>query len=51
MTFMALACGMVPDHRTLAAFVSSMQEEIVSLFRDMLLVWAEQGLLGGTHVA
>jgi transposase len=50
-TFMALACGMVPDHSTIAAFVSSMQEEIVSLFRDILLVCEEQGLLGGTHFA
>jgi transposase len=50
-TFMALACGMVPDHSTIAAFISSMQEEIVSLFRDMLLVCEEQGLLGGTRVA
>src|SRR5215831_9803672 len=28
-----------------------MQEEIVSLFRDILLVCEEQGLLGGTHFA
>jgi hypothetical protein len=48
---MALACGMVPDPSTIAAFVSSMQEEIVSLFRDILLVCEEQGLLGGTHFA
>jgi transposase len=50
-TFMALACGMVPDHSTIAAFVSSMKEEIISLFRDILLVCEEQGLLGGTHFA
>jgi transposase len=50
-TFMALSCGMVPDHSTIAAFVSSMQEEIISLFRDVLLVCEEQGLLGGTHFA
>jgi hypothetical protein len=48
---MALACGMVPDHSTIAAFVSSMQDEIISLFRDMLLVCEEQGLLGGTQCA
>ena len=48
---MALACGMAPDHSTIAAFVSSMKEEIVSLFRDILLVCEEQGLLGGTHFA
>jgi transposase len=50
-TFMALACGMLPDHSTIAAFVSSMQEEIISLFRDILLVCEAQGLLGGTHFA
>jgi transposase len=50
-TFMALACGMVPDHSTIAAFISSMKEVIVSLFRDILLVCEEQGLLGGTHFA
>ena len=46
-TFMALACGQRPDHSTIAAFVSSMQEEIVPLFRDVLLVCEESGLLGG----
>jgi transposase len=49
--FMALACGMVPDHSTIAAFVSSMKEELVALFRAMLLVCEAQGLLGGTHCA
>jgi transposase len=47
-TFMALACGQRPDHSTIAAFVPSMQEEIVPLFRDVLLVCEEEGLLGGT---
>jgi transposase len=50
-TFMALSCGMVPDHSTIAGFVSSMQEEIASLCRDVLLVCEEQGLLGGPHFA
>jgi transposase len=50
-TFMALSCGLVPDHATMAGFVSSMPEEIVSLFRDVLLVCEEQGLFGGTHFA
>ena len=50
-TFMALACGQRPDHSTIAAFVSSMQEEIVPLFRDVLLVCEESGLLGGTFFA
>jgi transposase len=50
-TFMALACGMIPDHSTIATFISSMKDEIVSIFRDVLLVCAEQDLLGGTHFA
>src|SRR6266511_4129191 len=48
-TFMALACGMVPDHSTVAAFISSMKDEIQSIFSDILLICAEQDLLGGTH--
>jgi transposase len=50
-TFMAMACGQRPDHSTIAAFVSSMQEEIRPLFRDVLLVCEESGLLGGTFFA
>ncbi len=50
-TFMALACGQKPDHSTIAAFVSSMQDEILPLFRDILLVCDEEGLLGGTMFA
>jgi transposase len=47
--FMAMTCGMAPDHSTIAAFVSSMKDEIISLFRDILLVCKEQDLLGGTN--
>jgi len=49
--FMALTCGQYPDHSTIAAFVSSMQEEIKPLFRDVLLVCEEMDLLGGTEFA
>jgi transposase len=49
--FIALACGQQPDHSTIAAFVSSMQEEILPLFRDVLLVCEEMSLLGGTMFA
>ena len=44
--FMALAYGQKPDHSTIAAFVSSMKDEILPLFRDVLLVCEEEGLLG-----
>ena len=50
-TFLALACGMAPDHSTIGGFVSSMQADIASIFRDILLVCHEQGLLGGTLFA
>jgi len=50
-TFMALTCGAQPDHSTIAAFVSSMEDEIPSLFTDVLLVCEQEGLLGGTFFA
>jgi transposase len=46
--FMALSCSQYPDHSTIAAFVSSMKEEIMPLFRNILLVCEEMNLLGGT---
>ena len=47
--FMALSCGYRPDHSTIAQFVSTMQQEIESIFSNILLVCAELNLLGGTH--
>ena len=49
--FIALACGQQPDHSTIAPFVSSMKDEILPLFRDVLLVCEEMNLLGGTMFA
>lgn len=49
--FIALSYGYAPDHSTIAAFVSSMQNEIASLFSDILTVCDELDLLGGTHFA
>jgi hypothetical protein len=46
---MALSCGQTPDHSTIAAFVSSLDKEIESLFTKVLLVCDEEDLLGGTH--
>jgi transposase len=48
-TFLALSCGMAPDHSTIAHFISSLHEEIIHLFRDILLYCEELNLLGGTH--
>ena len=50
-TFMAMSCNQRPDHSTIAAFVSSMKDQIKPLFRDVLLVCDEEGLLGGTFFA
>jgi transposase len=47
-TFMALSCGQCPDHSTIAAFVSSMQEEIIRIFQNVLLICEKEKLLGGT---
>jgi transposase len=48
-TFMALSCGTAPDHSTIAYFISSMREEIIHIFRDVLLYCEEFNLLGGSH--
>jgi transposase len=47
--FIALSYGYAPDHSTIAAFISSMQSEIQTLFSNILLVCEELGLLDGTH--
>jgi transposase len=47
--FIALSYGYAPDHSTVAAFISSMQNEISSIFSDILVVCEELDLLGGTH--
>ncbi len=50
-TFMALSGNQRPDHSTIAAFVSCMKEEILPLFRDILLICEQENLLGGTFFA
>jgi len=50
-TFMALACGYTPDHSTIATFVSSMQQEVESVFCNVLLVCDQLGLLGAVTSA
>jgi transposase len=49
--FMAISCNQRPDHSTIAAFVSSMKDQIKPLFRDILLVCDQEGLLGGSFFA
>jgi transposase len=50
-TFMALSGNQRPDHSTIASFVSSMQDQILPLFCDILLVCEQESLLGGTFFA
>lgn len=50
-TFMAIACGVRPDHSTLAAFVEKLQGRIEVVFSEVLLVCHEEGLLSGTHLS
>ena len=49
--FIALCCGKVPDYSTICNFVKSMESEIIHVFRDILLVCEQEGLLGGTRFA
>lgn len=44
--FMALSADTTPHFTTIAHFVSRQQDAIVSIFRDVLLVCDEQGLIG-----
>jgi len=49
--FMAMSCNQRPDHSTIASFVSSMKDQILPLFCDILLVCEQENLLGGTIFA
>ena len=49
--FMAMSCNQRPDHSTIAPFFSSMEDQIKLLFRDILLVCDQEGLLGGSFFA
>lgn len=50
-TFKALSASAEPDFTTIAAFVSSMPEESIKIFRDVLLVCSELDLIGGEMFA
>ncbi len=49
--FMALACDTQPHFTTIADFISSMSEQITSIFRDILAVCYTEGLIGRTMFA
>ncbi len=48
---MAISGRQCPDHSTIENFVATMEEEVLPLFRDILLVCDELKLLGGTSFA
>ena len=48
---MAMSCNQRPDHSTIASFVCSMKDQIKPLFRDILLVCDQEGLLGWSFFA
>jgi transposase len=45
--FMALSADSHPHFTTIAKFISSMEEEIAPLFRNVLMVCSVEGLIGG----
>jgi transposase len=49
--FMALSADTHPHFTTIAEFISSSSEEIIELFRDVLLICDEMGLIGGEMFA
>jgi len=49
--FMALSADTHPHFTTIAAFISSMEGEITPLFRNVLAVCAEEGLIAGQMFA
>ncbi len=49
--FMALSADTRPHFTTIAGFVAELENEIVDLFRDVLLYCDELGLLGKEHFA
>jgi len=44
--FMALSADTRPHFTTIAGFISSLEEEVTELFRDILLICDEMGLIG-----
>lgn len=49
--FIAISGNSQPDHSTIAAFVSSMQDEITWIFSDILIRCAQLDLIGGEMFA
>jgi transposase len=45
--FIAITGGSAPDHTTIANFISGMEDEIIAVFRQVLLICAQLDLIGG----
>lgn len=51
LTFMALCCGIRPDHSTLASFIGRLDGRMEKIFAEVLMVCHAEGLLSGTHLS
>ena len=51
LTFMALSCGIRPDHSTIAGFIEKLHGRMELIFSEVLMVCQEEGLLSGTHLS
>jgi len=49
--FLALTGGIQPDHSTIAAFITAMNQQIMDIFIQVLLICEQMDLLGGTHLS
>ena len=47
--FLAISGGHQPDHATIANFITSMKQQIMNTFVQVLMVCEEMNLLSGTH--
>ena len=45
--FIAMAGDLHPDHSTIASFVTSMEKEIIDIFKNVLIICAQCDLIGG----
>ncbi len=51
LTFIALSCGIRPDHSTIAGLIEKLQGRMELIFSEVLMVCHEEGLLSGTHLS
>ena len=49
--FMALTGGATPDHSTIASFISSLKDDVLEIFIQVLMICAQLDLIGGEMFA